>query len=148
MMDEYKKTRRMGEQGGAGHQDPYAAPDVGYAPRRIKTEVLDTEMKPGLYAWLVIVDGARAGKLFVLQSEITIGRDGNLCDIVLEDPAVSNQHAKVKAEKDKEGQDLFFLYDLASQNKTFVNDQEILKQELKDGDRVQIGRVTMVFKKV
>ncbi len=81
------------------------------------------------------------GESFKLSDNTNIGRgEGN--DIVLNDPAVSTEHAKVKFENEK-----FVLYDLASTNGTYVNGNKITKQELKDGDTVTFARVQMTFKK-
>ena len=95
-------------------------------------------------AWLVVKSGARAGKQFGLgRGRNTIGRDGSRCDIVLDDGAVSAQHAQVNFEN---GQ--FAIYDLASLNGTFVNQQKVQRQLLMDDDMVRIGNTTFVFKKV
>ena len=53
---------------------------------------------------------------------------------MLDDSKVSAEHARIQMDH---GQ--FVLYDLASTNHTYVNDQEIQKQVLRDGDQIKIG---------
>ena len=76
----------------------------------------------------------------------TIGRDPS-CDIVLDDTAASRQHAKVRV-LNRDKQTIFVLHDLATENGTTVNDEEIAKHELADGDRVFIGRTKLIFKQI
>ncbi len=95
-------------------------------------------------AWLVARNGPRPGKEYGLQRrDNVIGRDGTQCDIVLDDTAVSKQHAKVKFEN---GQ--FVVVDLGSTNGTFVNNRRVQRQSLLDGDDVRFGNTTFVFKEV
>jgi pSer/pThr/pTyr-binding forkhead associated (FHA) protein len=93
----------------------------------------------------VIRSGPRAGKQLGLGTSAPsgIGRDASRCELVLDDPAVSREHARIQWEH---GQ--FVLYDLASANGTWVNNNRIQRQPLMDGDMVRIGDTTMVFKSV
>jgi hypothetical protein len=100
------------------------------------------------FAWLVIREGPRAGRLLRLNTETTsIGRDSQ-CDIILDDDAISRQHAKVRAEENEDGELQFFIHDLATSNGTLVNGEEIVKQVLSDGDVVEMGATKLVFKQV
>lgn len=91
-----------------------------------KTEIIGGP--PPSFAWLVIKEGPRAGQIFRLNAEGTaIGRDSQ-CDIILDDDAVSRQHAKVRVEKNSAGEPQFFIYDLATSNGTCVNGEQIIKQ--------------------
>jgi pSer/pThr/pTyr-binding forkhead associated (FHA) protein len=86
----------------------------------------------------------RAGRQFPLQAaRNTIGRDGSRCQVVLDDPTVSSEHAAIVFEHGR-----FVLYDLASTNGTYLNDQRIQRQMLYDGDEVRLGKKKLVFKKV
>ena len=74
-----------------------------------------------------------------------------MLDIVIDDNSVTRQHAKIRLlEEEREGKKVkvFVLYDLATENGTFVNEQEIVKQPLQDGDHILIGRTQFVFKQV
>jgi hypothetical protein len=106
----------------------------------LKTEIISRGHGPPL-AWLVIVSGPRAGREFALHDGVfTIGRSIG-SDIILDDVTVSGQHARIRYQ---DGQ--FILYDLASSNGTLVNNQQILKHKLTDGDLVGIGSTRLVFK--
>jgi len=80
------------------------------------------------------------GKEFRLGEVTGIGRDAALNDIVIDDPKMSGQHAKVKLEKKR-----FVLYDLGSTNKTFVNGKEVYRRILTDGDTITTGDTTFTF---
>ncbi|WP_447977744.1 FHA domain-containing protein [Candidatus Nitrospira bockiana] len=72
--------------------------------------------------------------------EVTIGRKpGNT--LVLDDAAVSGQHARVV-----KIQSVFFLEDLKSTNGTFINETRIDRQQLKDRDVVSIGKHRLLFR--
>jgi hypothetical protein len=106
---------------------------------RVARTILDiAETKP--LALLVIKEGSRRGSDFKLTEENEIGRDAERCNVLLDDGKVSSSHAKIKLEKSG-----WFIYDLASRNKTFVNNQEITKSVLKDGDRIKLGDTTLTF---
>ena len=99
-------------------------------------------------AWLAVLNGAHQGHLFSLYVQGTsIGRDAQN-DIVLDDSAVSRQHAKLRFEEGARKSKQFFVYDLASSNGTQVNGQKIVRKALNDGDRIRIGETEMVFKTV
>ncbi len=166
MADEYKPTRRVETPGGVsgpagpspGRQPEYhptvpigdaGAGQYGYGPPAGQPgtdKTVGLRREPPTFAWLVIVDGIHAGHIFRLRSDVTvIGRDPS-CDIVLDDSAISRQHAKVRVVEDEEK--VFVLHDLATENGTFVNDEEITKHELGDGDRILIGQTKLVFKQI
>ncbi len=71
---------------------------------------------------------------------ITIGRAVE-SDIVITSRRVSREHASVRREGRRT-----MLEDLGSTNGTFLNDERVLAPAaLHDGDRIQIGDVTLVF---
>src|SRR5436305_13767274 len=69
----------------------------------------------------------------------TIG-SAPLNHIVIDDPAVSAQHAILARVADS-----YWLNDLNSTNGTQVNGVSISDAELKDGDKIQFGSVVAVF---
>ncbi|MBN1995400.1 MAG: FHA domain-containing protein [Anaerolineae bacterium] len=94
-------------------------------------------------AWLVVRSGSRQGKSYPIGTgESVIGRDGR-CQVVLDHESVSGQHAKIRPEHNT-----FWLYDLASTNGTFLNNQRIQRQRLEDGDEIRLGAMTFTFKEV
>ncbi len=126
----------------AGPSRPYGS-DV--------TIVRSTQDRDPSFAWLVVMNGPRAGDILRLKKGDTVlGREADN-DIMLDDEFCSRRHAKVKLEADaddEEDEPAFFIYDLATPNGTLVNGAEILRAKLTDGDRVQIGETVMVFKQV
>jgi VWFA-related protein len=100
------------------------------------------KQKPKAMGWLIVEKGVHAGKEFRLGEVASIGRTGDN-DIVLDDPAVSRQHAKIRLEGST-----FTVFDLGATNTTKVNEQEIGKHQLVDGDRIEIGQTVLVFKQV
>ena len=100
-------------------------------------------VEPQPLAWLVMTKGPQAGREFRLNpDETTIGRTGEN-DIILDDLTVSRYHAKVRREEKD-----FYLYDMAATNPTLVNGQVITRHLLQEGDKVEIGEMVFVFKRV
>jgi uncharacterized protein YbaR (Trm112 family) len=105
-----------------------------------KTVILDDSLP--VLAYLIIKKGDRIGKEYPLRAGMnTVGRNSQN-DICIEDKAISHSHAKIFWKDDKEG---FVINDLASTNGTFVNDVEIVQQELKDKDIIKIGQTEFTF---
>jgi len=88
-------------------------------------------------AWLRIVKGPLAGKEFVIYQDRTVIGASPKADITLfKDESIEPEHAVI--EMTPRG---FTITDQRSRTGTFVNDREIESQQLKSGDRIQIGRV-------
>lgn len=122
---------------------PTPPPPPAPRPARLDRTRL-VEERPPVMAWLAVKSGPRAGKQFGLtMGRSTIGRDATRCDIVLDDGAVSAEHAAVIFQN---GQ--FVIHDLASLNGTFVNNMRVQRQSLLDGDVIRVGNTTFVYKKV
>jgi hypothetical protein len=122
---------------------PAPPPSRRAAPPLDPTRLVD--QRTPVSGWLVIRSGSRAGKQLGLSASArnSIGRDASRCDLVLDDPAASREHARVQWEH---GQ--FVLYDMASANGTWLNNNRVQRQNLMDGDVIRIGDTTMVFKSV
>jgi sigma-B regulation protein RsbU (phosphoserine phosphatase) len=94
-------------------------------------------------AVLLKVNGNPPGQLIELKDdETSIGRLPE-CSVTLDLQGVSRKHAIIK----RSGKD-FYLVDLRSRNKTFLNEREIPPEEdqlLRQGDRILICDVEMVF---
>ena len=93
-------------------------------------------------AYLKAQNGLLAGQRFELdEGESVLGRSPE-CSIHVEDFAVSRQHAKVH---NNEGE--FFIEDLKSRNKTYLNDVVLGEgqHQLRNGDRLSICDVIFNF---
>ncbi len=87
-----------------------------------------------------IKNGPEKGRIFKLEEEhTTIGRDVS-AGIQVNDSGASREHA----EAFKIGE-MFFIRDQESRNGTYVNDEEIKEELLREGDRLQIGNTILVF---
>ena len=87
-----------------------------------------------------VKNGPSQGQTFAIGDKpLLIGRD-ETCDLSLQDKGASRQHAELF----KIG-DMCFVRDLDSKNGTFVNDNRISEEMLRDGDRIQIGGTIIVF---
>jgi len=123
---------------------PPSVEPVESRPRPVAaTQPLMQEPPP--QAWLVVRSGPRVGTQFGLgvSRPNVIGRDPNKADIVLDEESVSREHARVRFEN---GQ--FVLHDMASTGGTYINGNNIQRQMLYDNDRITLGRVELVFKRV
>jgi len=102
----------------------------------------------GEMAWLVLAKtrSVRRGDMYKLDRDgIQIGR--NKADIPINDPKVSDVHAKIRYGIG--GVRAFVLHDMGSTNGTFVNGQRVgAPVTLKDGDRIGLGDTELVFKQV
>jgi phosphoserine phosphatase RsbU/P len=85
-------------------------------------------------SYLKILKGANAGKFVPLEGDrIVFGRHPS-CHIVLEDGAVSRQHAQIV-----ETHGNFYIEDLRSRNGTQINDKDILQPTLlQNADTVRV----------
>jgi pSer/pThr/pTyr-binding forkhead associated (FHA) protein len=88
---------------------------------------------------LKLKDGTFQSFEFLGRKCISIGRWKNK-DVVLDDPTVSGHHANVDYVND-----LIYLYDLDSQNGSFVNKKRITSQLLKSGDVINLGNSTIEY---
>ncbi|MEW5718713.1 MAG: FHA domain-containing protein [Chloroflexota bacterium] len=83
----------------------------------------------------------RTWEIPLTKDALTIGRQAE-CDIFLDDPKVSRQHARLEARGDA-----FVVRDLGSTNGTWVGDQRVETYTLQDGDTLSIGQARLVFKR-
>ena len=109
-------------------QAPVAPPAQ---PRRVN---------PADRPWLD-VDGER----YPLMGAMTVlGRDDS-ADIILDDPGISRRHSEIRVTND--GPHLVAsIRDMGSTNGTFVNSERITSQRLSDGDRITVGRTSVIYR--
>jgi pSer/pThr/pTyr-binding forkhead associated (FHA) protein len=107
-----------------------------------KTVVVGDRRYP-LLAQLIVREGRQEGHSFPLYASdrLVIGRDGRVCQLVIDDPMVSSEHCAITYREGK-----LQIYDLASTNGTFVNDKPVAKpRSLYDRDVVKVGNTSLLF---
>lgn len=92
---------------------------------------------------LRVLNGRRAGAVFVLSGRTVIGRAGHV-DIQLVHETVSRQHAKLVV--DEHGD--VVLTDLSSDNGTFVNGESVSRRVLRPGDTICVADTRFVYEHV
>lgn len=142
-------TRRIDSQeatrapGGAAAKDGWSPPGAG--PQHHTVVMRPSGPQRGM-AWLVAASGAARGRSFRLDAGgAVIGRDPSSCDIVVDDPTVSRQHAKVRGEM-VDGRVRYHILDMGSRSGTRVDDVRIDRVRLDDGARISLGQTEFVFK--
>lgn len=100
----------------------------------------------GLLGWMVVKESPvmrlRRGKWIEVRSGAIWGRDPNKSHILVDDPKVSDLHARI-FKKDEE----FVIIDLGSKNGTWVNGEEIEgKTVIKQDDEIKMGDTIFVLK--
>lgn len=125
---------------------PPSAPRTA-APAQPRPSPLTVPLNQGAapVAWLVIRSGGRAGTQFPLGQDTAnlVGRDPSRADIVIDDDTVSREHARLRYDN---GQ--FVIHDMASTSGTYVNGNLVQRQLLYDNDRINLGKVELVYKRV
>ncbi len=91
-------------------------------------------------ACLVVIRGERLGARVELGDKpVVIGR-GSDADFQIASRSVSRSHCRVSM---RDGE--VWLEDLRSTNATYVNEERIDRQRLKDGDQVRVGKSVLKF---
>jgi VWFA-related protein len=105
---------------------------------------IQLKRQPTTLSFLVMQSGDHPSKEFTLHAgETSIGRAGTN-DIIVDDPTVSRQQAKIRHEEQT-----YYLYDLASTNPTLVNGKVVKgRRKLVENDKIQMGGVVFIFKQV
>ncbi len=107
------------------------------SPHDAADEIVEIERNQ---AYLIVISGSNVGEMYKLSSSRTtvIGR-GRETDIRVLDEGVSRKHSQIRLVAQG-----IALEDLGSRNGTYCNGRRIESQILKDGDKVQVGRTTVL----
>src|SRR5687768_14218966 len=108
-----------------------------------KEEQVDLYLPTGAPApYLIVItspSSSTVGRMYrISKDEIVLGR-GIQSDILVDDDGVSRYHAKIVVRGDKR-----HLVDLESTNGTFLNGVKTKESELHEGDKIQMGRATVL----
>lgn len=89
---------------------------------------------------LALLTDFKTAEIAFGERQIYIGRK-ETNDFVLADESASRIHAYIAYERHRH-----ILYDAGSLNGTFVNKKPVSRRELRDGDKILIGRTTLTYK--
>jgi pSer/pThr/pTyr-binding forkhead associated (FHA) protein len=89
-------------------------------------------------AAVLVKNGFYEGLEVILEQESTVIGRGRRADIVIVEPTISREHASLGFDGER-----FFVQDLGSTNGTHVNGGRTSRQDLKDGDEIQIGKLVI-----
>ncbi|HYL12094.1 MAG TPA: SpoIIE family protein phosphatase [Terriglobales bacterium] len=92
-----------------------------------------SESGSGVFPNLVLVQGDEQRPIVLKHSPFTVGRKVDK-DLVIADPRVSRDHARIVSEDG-----VFFVVDEGSKHGTFVNGQRVERQKLQRNDRLEFG---------
>jgi pSer/pThr/pTyr-binding forkhead associated (FHA) protein len=95
---------------------------------------------------VLILDDVAINEFPLKKSRTILGR-GSKCDILVDDPIVSSQHAILISNRNAYMPGLLDvqLKDINSTNGTCVNERKVTTCKLKHGDMIQIGRSKFRF---
>jgi hypothetical protein len=79
---------------------------------------------------------------FPLTTSVTVIGRASDADLRLNDPGVSRRHAEIRLEAGE-----FYVVDLGSTNGVRVDNGRVARQALKNGDRIEVGSTTLVFRR-
>ncbi len=106
----------------------------------IAEQMLQAKVSSSRRACFIVLGGLDVGSVVQLENDVvTIGRDPK-CDLMLRDDGISRHHAEVT----RSGPDYIVIRDLNSTNGTFVDGKKISEAKLRDGEKVLLGRRTVL----
>jgi pSer/pThr/pTyr-binding forkhead associated (FHA) protein len=82
-------------------------------------------------------DGVAVKKFPLNKSSFRIGRDPD-SDVFINEAVVSSEHAVIHS-SDEQGTLVYYIEDLNSTNRTFVNGEPVSRQKLNHDDEIRIG---------
>jgi hypothetical protein len=93
-------------------------------------------------------DGSRAALRgaqgrWELRDVVTVIGRSRRCDIVIDDPNVSRQHAEVRRQEDG-----YVVRDLGSTNGLRLNRRDVKQATLTHGDRIELGTTELLFERL
>jgi len=121
--------------------------DLGKAPddATVVTSLEDLSRRAGgegdgLHPHLIVIAGNNVGKYYRLDRPVTYLGRGETCEVQIHDAGVSRKHARILLDPTGD----VWLEDLGSTNGTFVENHRIERRLLRDGDKIQLGRTTII----
>lgn len=105
----------------------------------LKPEVIDGDNPLRDRAYLIVIAGTNVGEMHKVDRNLTVlGRSVDTT-IRLIDDGISRHHCRIRVEGER-----LIVEDLASRNGTFCNGERFTHHELQDGDKLQLGKTTIL----
>jgi len=104
------------------------------------SSLLDRADERRMRGSLLVLAGSSTGQMVLLEENITVIGRSEHCNVQLIDNGVSRKHCQFLA--DDHGR--YVVEDLGSRNGTYLNGERITRAELNNGDKVQLGRTTIL----
>lgn len=99
----------------------------------------DLSLPPSRRMSLAVLRGKDSGRIFPIDRPVVIlGRAD--CDVVLNDPEISRQHASVEVHGAR-----VVLKDLGSTNGTFINDVKVAQSEIENRAEFRVGGTVLML---
>ncbi|HEY1549192.1 MAG TPA: sigma 54-interacting transcriptional regulator [Kofleriaceae bacterium] len=92
---------------------------------------------------LIIREPGQVAYVVELETTLTAGRDPSAVSLVLADRQVSRKHARIELAGDS-----WRVVDLESRHGTRVNGVQLAEAKLGDGDVIQLGGVTLIYRSI
>lgn len=106
--------------------------------QRMRLNFGDSGGRPG--ARVVVIHGENIGaQIEISDRPVTVGRAVG-CDLQIVHASVSRQHCRIRFDRDH-----YTLEDLGSTNQTLVNEQQVTRVDLHDGDLIAVGDAVLKF---
>jgi pSer/pThr/pTyr-binding forkhead associated (FHA) protein len=126
-----------------GVKEPAEDNNSQFMARALGKKPLDANRTPAV---LLVKSGVKKGTLIELKLPIGVDREwslgrSQLCDVVLEDPTVSNLHAVIRWENG-----YWEIQDNRSTNGISVNGKKVTRTVFENGDVIAIGNIKMIFR--
>src|SRR5579859_986520 len=116
------------------------AEDEKTAVRDVKSLFAEAGVVNKQEACFIVLAGGTVGQMYkIAGQEMYIGRASD-AEIRVDDEGVSRRHCRVAQTPNNQ----VILVDLGSTNGTYVNGHKISEQVLRDGDKVQVGALTVL----
>ncbi|MGQ0793229.1 MAG: FHA domain-containing protein [Deltaproteobacteria bacterium] len=153
-MEESDMTKRLEGLGstkiyfGAEDKNPpdFASTELYAESEMGRTVIFNAEeQRKPILGWIVPTEGKDAWRVFKLtvdDGQFVLG-GAEECAIRLEDKSIDPRHASIRLKDGK-----IYITDLDSSSGTSINNAQISKAELHDGDEIKIGSATLKFRKL
>ncbi len=99
------------------------------------------EGRKALCGWVVVLEGGNRGKDFKLYEGKNVIGSSPQASVFLPEEGVDPFHASIRCEGGRA-----YITDLDSEGGTYLGEERVWREELKDGAKIKIGSVLLAVK--